>query len=148
MLKPTDPQHVLNYSVLSMWGDWLVTPEVVCSGIPWNKHIETVTLLEIGDCQLCFTKEIWCGLSWKMDRVLGKLEKYHGGQPSGQVAKFAHCFGCLGFTSSDPGHGHTHHSSGHAVVVSHIEELEWPTAKVYNSVLGLWGGKKHGGEDW
>ena len=36
----------------------------------------------------------------------------------------------------------THHSSGHAEAASHMEELEGPTARIYNYVLGLWGGKK------
>ena len=43
---------------------------------------------------------------------------------------------------SDPGCGPTHCSSSHAVVVSHTEELEWPTTRIYNYVPGLWGEKK------
>ena len=37
-----------------------------------------------------------------------------------------------------------HHSSvsSHTVVVAHIGELEGPTARIYNYVPGLWGGKK------
>ena len=38
---------------------------------------------------------------------------------SGQVHML--CFGGLGFSGSDAGLGPTHHSSSHAVVVSHIE---------------------------
>ena len=36
-----------------------------------------------------------------------------------------------------------HHSSvsGHAVVAAHIEELEGLRSRIYNYVLGLWGGK-------
>ena len=52
----------------------------------------------------------------------------------------------LGFASLDPGCGLTHHSSSHAVAASHIEELEGITTRIYNYVLGLWGGKKK--EDW
>ena len=43
---------------------------------------------------------------------------------------------------SDPGHGLTHLSSGHAGAASHIKELKGYTTKIYNYVLGLWGGKK------
>ena len=56
------------------------------------------------------------------------------------------CFGSPEFTGSDPGHGPTHCSSSHAVVASYIEKLEGPTTRIYNYVLGLWGGKKE--EDW
>ena len=52
------------------------------------------------------------------------------------------CFGGPQFTSLDHGHGLTHCSSSHAVVASHIEELEWLTTRIYNYVLGLWGEKK------
>ena len=51
------------------------------------------------------------------------------------------CFGGLGFADSDSGCGPTHHSSNHAVVAFHIEELEWPTTRIYNYVQGLWGEK-------
>ena len=47
-----------------------------------------------------------------------------------------------GFASSDPRHGPTYRSLGHAVVASHIEELERLTTRIYNYVLGLWGRKK------
>ena len=33
--------------------------------------------------------------------------------------------------------------SSHAVAAAHIEELERLTSRIYNYVLGLWGGKKH-----
>ena len=53
-------------------------------------------------------------------------------------------FGGLGFTSLDPGHGPTSHSSSHAVAASHIEEPGCrSTTKIYNYVLGLWGEKKY-----
>ena len=32
--------------------------------------------------------------------------------------------------------------SSHAVVAAHIEELEGSTTRIYNYVLGLWGGIK------
>ena len=67
-----------------------------------------------------------------------------GGWPDGWVP--ALLFSSPGFASSDPGHGPTHRSSGHAVVVSHIEELEQPPTRTYNYVLGLWGEKNK--EDW
>ena len=51
------------------------------------------------------------------------------------------CFGSPGFTSSDPGHRPAHHLSSHTEAASPIEELEGPTTKIYNYVLGLWGGK-------
>ena len=37
-----------------------------------------------------------------------------------------------------------HHSSvsSHAVVVAHIDELKGLTTRIYNYVLGLWGGRK------
>ena len=38
--------------------------------------------------------------------------------------------------------GPSHCSSGHAVVASHIGELECLTTRIYNYVLGLWGGGK------
>ena len=58
------------------------------------------------------------------------------GWPHGQV---------VGFTGLDPGRGPTHSSSSHALVTSHIEELEWPTTRIYNCILGLWGEKKKKG---
>ena len=33
-------------------------------------------------------------------------------------------------------------SSSRAVAASHMEELEWPTSRIYNYVLRLWGEKK------
>ena len=66
------------------------------------------------------------------------------GRPGGVVVKFTLCFGGLGFASSDPGCGPTHRSSSHAVVASHIAELEGLATRIYNYVLGLWGGKKRG----
>ena len=48
----------------------------------------------------------------------------------------------LGFAGSDPGCGPTRCSSSHTVVASHREELEWPTTRIYNHILGLWGEKK------
>ena len=47
-----------------------------------------------------------------------------------------------------------HHSSvsSHAVAAAHVEEIEGPTTRIYNSVLWLWGeGEKKNGkkeEDW
>ena len=44
-----------------------------------------------------------------------------------------------------------HHSSVscHAVAAPHTEELEGPTTKIYNCVLGLWGREKKEREvDW
>lgn len=42
----------------------------------------------------------------------------------------------------DPGHKPPHHSSGHAVEVSHTEELEELTPRIRNYVLGLLGEKR------
>lgn len=50
--------------------------------------------------------------------------------------------GSLRFATLDPGHRPTHRSSSHAVMVSHIEELEGCAPKIYNQVLRLWGGQK------
>ena len=67
--------------------------------------------------------------------------------PSGLVHTL--CFGSLGFTSLDPGCGPMHCSSSHAVVASHVEELEGPKTRIYNYVLGLWGEEKRKKEeDW
>ena len=60
----------------------------------------------------------------------------------GIVVKFMLSFRSPGFTGSDPESGPTHHSSRHAMVASHREELEGLTTRTYNYVLGLWGGKK------
>ena len=46
------------------------------------------------------------------------------------------------FASLDPVHTPTQHSSSHAVVASHIEELEGLSTRIYNYVLGLWGEKR------
>ena len=54
-------------------------------------------------------------------------------------------FGGLAYAGSDPGRGPTQCSSSHAVVASHIEELEGFTTRIYNHVLGLWGEKKRKG---
>ena len=48
------------------------------------------------------------------------------------------------FASSDGRHGPTHRSSGHAVAVSHIEELEGPTTRMHDHVLGGFGEEKKG----
>ena len=63
------------------------------------------------------------------------------GQPCGQVVKFHALLGGPGFAGLDTGCGRTHRSSGHAVAASYIEELEWPTTRIYNYLLGLWWGK-------
>ena len=34
------------------------------------------------------------------------------------------------------------------MAAAHIEQLEGPTTRIYNYVMGLWGGKKKGEEDW
>ena len=65
-----------------------------------------------------------------------------GGWPGGVVVKFALCFGGLGFTSLDPGHGPTHCSSSHGVVASHTEEVEALTTRIDNYVLGGFGEEK------
>ena len=39
-------------------------------------------------------------------------------------------------------------SSSHAVDVSHTEELEWLTTRIYNYVLGLWEEKKISAKPW
>ena len=62
---------------------------------------------------------------------------------SGKVG--ALCFGSLGFTGLDPGCGPMYHSSSHAVVTPHIEELEWLSTRVHNYVLGLWEEKRNRG---
>ena len=50
---------------------------------------------------------------------------YMRGGPCGQVVKFAcSTSGGPAFTSSDPGPRPMHHSLSHAMVASHIEELE------------------------
>ena len=46
------------------------------------------------------------------------------------------------WASLDPGDGPTHCSASHAVEAPYIEELELLTTRIYNYVLGLWGGKK------
>ena len=53
-------------------------------------------------------------------------------------------FGGPGSVGLDPGPGPLHHSSSHAVVASHIEELEGPTTRIHSYVLRLWGEKKRG----
>ena len=63
------------------------------------------------------------------------------------MVKFTLHFGILSFAGLASGHRPTHHSSSHAVVASHVEELEEPTTRKYNYALGLWGGKKTK-EDW
>ena len=45
-----------------------------------------------------------------------------------------------GFAGSDLGHGHG--TSGHAEAASHMPQLEGPTTRIYNYVLGGFGGKK------
>ena len=47
-----------------------------------------------------------------------------------------------GVTSSDPGHGHGTTHQGHVEAVSHMPQLEGPTTKIYNYVLGGFGEKK------
>ena len=49
----------------------------------------------------------------------------------------------LGFASWSQNHT-TLSGSCHAVVAAHIEELEQLTTRIYNHVLGLWGGGKKG----
>ena len=46
------------------------------------------------------------------------------------------CFGGPGFAGLHPGHGPVHCSLSHAVAVSHIEELEGLTTRVYNMYWG------------
>ena len=62
--------------------------------------------------------------------------------PSGIVVRFRCSALVARIRQSDPGCGPMHHSSSHAVVASHIEELEGLTTRRYNYVLGLQGGGK------
>ena len=50
------------------------------------------------------------------------------------------CSHCLSGPGSVPGHGTTPLLTYCAVVAAHREELEGPTTRIYNYVLGLWGG--------
>ena len=70
-----------------------------------------------------------------------RKEEKKQGQPRGQVFVSVLHFRSPGFASLDPGRAPTHHSSGHAVAASHIEELEGLTTRIDNYVLGLWGNK-------
>ena len=45
---------------------------------------------------------------------------------------------------SDPWRGHGHLSLGHVVVMSSMPQIEGPTTKIYNYVLGGFGEKKAG----
>ena len=60
----------------------------------------------------------------KPNYMLLKRKNTHRGLPSGIVIEFALCFSSPGFAGSDPRQGHTHHSSNHAVVMSHIQNRE------------------------
>lgn len=42
----------------------------------------------------------------------------------------------------DKGCRSEHHSSSHAVTASHIDELETPTTRICNYLLGHWGERK------
>ena len=61
-------------------------------------------------------------------------------QAAGPVAKWLSSSALLqaaqGFAGSDPGRGTWHRSSGHAEAASHMSQLEGPTTKIYNYVLG------------
>ena len=64
------------------------------------------------------------------------------GRPRGRVAKFARSASMAqGFASLDPGNGHGT-MSGHAEAASHMPQLEGPTTRIYNYVLGDFGEKK------
>ena len=54
------------------------------------------------------------------------------------------CFGGLAFASLDPKH---RPSTPHAEAASYTEELEEPTTRIYNYVLGSFEEKKKG-RDW
>ena len=57
------------------------------------------------------------------------------GRPRGSVVEFVCSTSATrGFAGSDPGHGSS--SSGHAGAVSHMPQLEGPTTKIRNCVLG------------
>ena len=63
------------------------------------------------------------------------------------MVKFAHSTSVAWCSLvQDPGLGTTCCSSSHAVVVCHIEEMEWLTTRIYNYVLGLSGGNKNRGK--
>ena len=47
-----------------------------------------------------------------------------------------------GFGGSHPGRGRGYHSPGRAEAASNIPQLEGPTTKIYNCVLGGFGEKK------
>ena len=62
--------------------------------------------------------------------------------PDGLVVKVwcSHCFGGPG--SLPGGRTTVPPVSSHAVAGAHIEKLEGLTTRIYNYLLGLWGGKK------
>ena len=64
---------------------------------------------------------------------------------AGPVAESLSLHALLGrpdFAGSDPGRGPPHRSSSHAEAASCIEELEEPTTRIYNYVLGGFGEEK------
>ena len=77
-----------------------------------------------------------CGGGWvfKNNNILG--------WPHGRVANFV-CPASVA-PGLDPGRGRDTRSLGHVEAASHIPQLEGPTTKTYNYVLGGFGEKKAG----
>ena len=72
-----------------------------------------------------------------------KLKTNLKGPPRGQVVKFAHSASVAqGFCWFRSWVWTWHCSSGHAEVASHMPQLEGPTTKIYNYILGRFGEKK------
>ena len=94
--------------------------------------------------RVCYLTSLWLcppPPSLRRSREILYLKQINGARPwpSGSVCGLH--FSSRGFMSSDPRRRPTHSSSSHAAVASHTE-LEWPTTRIHNYALGLWGEKK------
>ena len=76
-----------------------------------------------------------CAITLYTNRLNAEIESR--GRPRGGVVKFvSSAFMAQGFAGSDPGRGHDSGRQGHVEAVSHMLQLEGPTTKIYNYVLG------------
>ena len=90
--------------------------------------------------QYIFTEYLLCGRHWGCNND----QECHGRGPalwpSGWI--FTLCFGGPGFCQFGSWAQTWHHSSSHAEATSHMPQLEGPTTRIHNYVLGDFGEKK------
>ena len=105
--------------------------------VDWLRHQRSYP------CVVFIFQKVSCGLfTWSS-------KFFNWGWPHGRVTKFeCSTSATQGFIGSGSWSLTWHHSSGHADMASHIAQPEVLTTRIYNYVLGGFGGRRRRKKDW